>query len=164
VANTETPANGRHRLRGRPFPKGNPGRTPGSKNKATVIAESLLEDETEELMRIAIELAKAGDKDMLKFLLGRVLPKERTVRLDLPAIDSAAGAVDALASVTAAVSTGEITPSEGAPLGSLIGSCSRTIENGEMEARIDHLEDRQQSESFNETKIPAARAFGKKVG
>jgi hypothetical protein len=137
---TQVLANGRRSPRGRPFAKGNPGRPSGSKNKTTLIAASLLEDEAEELIRTAIELAKAGDKDMLKFLLGRVLPKERAIRLDLPSVDSAAEAVDALASVTAAVSTGEITPSEGAALGSLIGSCSRTIDVAELEAEIDRLE------------------------
>ena len=98
----QVPANGRHSPRGRPFAKGNPGRLPGSKNKATLIATSLLEDEAEDLIRTAIDLAKAGDKDMLKFLLGRVLPKERAIRLELPSVNSTAKAVTALAAVTAA--------------------------------------------------------------
>ena len=121
------PANGRHSRRGRPFANGNPGRKPGTKNVATRIAASLLANEAEGLMRTAIELALAGDKDMIKFLLGRILPKERAVPLELPAVDSAVEAVNALAVVTTAVSTGEITPSEGAAFGSLIGSaCARS--------------------------------------
>jgi hypothetical protein len=105
-------ANGRNGLRGRPFTQGNPGRKPGSKNKATLIAAALLADEAEELVRTAIKLAKAGDKDMLKFFLNRVLPKERAITIDLPAVDCAADAVDALAAVAAAASRGEITPAE----------------------------------------------------
>jgi hypothetical protein len=35
----------------------------------------------------AIELAKAGDTQMLKFLLDRILPKERAVRVDLKSRD-----------------------------------------------------------------------------
>jgi hypothetical protein len=132
--------------RRRPFAKGNPGRRFGSKNKASLIAASLLEGETEELMRIAIDLAKAGDKDMLKFLLGRVLPKERAIRLDLPIMDYSSDAVDALSAVTAAVSAGELTPSEGAALGSLIGSCTRASYTYELEAKIDGLEAKLKSE------------------
>ena len=68
--------------RGRPFEKGNGGRRPGSKNRTTLVAEALLKGEEEALVRKAIELAKAGDVQMLKFLLDRILPKERSVRLD----------------------------------------------------------------------------------
>ncbi len=142
MADIQVPANadGQQRLRGRPFAKGNAGRKPGSKNKATLVAASLLADEAEELVRKAIELAMAGDRDMIKFLLGRVLPKERTIRLDVPAVEFAADAVYALAAVTNAASRGEITPSEGAALGSLIGSCARTIDTAELEAKIHSLE------------------------
>jgi hypothetical protein len=160
MADIKVPANGngRHSLRGRPFTKGNPGRRPGSKNKATLIAASLLADEAEELLRTAIELAKAGDRDMLKFLLGRVLPKERAVRLDLPAVDSAADAVEALAAVTAAASRGEITPAEGAALSSLIGSSARTIDTAKLEAKIDRLETRLKNGTKYEQQITAGRA------
>src|SRR5215831_6805707 len=75
------------RLRGRPFEKGNGGRRPGTKNRTTLVANALLEGEESELLRKAIELAKAGDTQMLKFLLDRILPKERSVRVDLPAMD-----------------------------------------------------------------------------
>jgi hypothetical protein len=75
--------------RGRPFQKGNGGRRPGSKNRTTLVAESLLKSEEGELVRKAIELAKAGDVQMLKFFLDRILPKERSVRLDLPTMDHA---------------------------------------------------------------------------
>ena len=37
--------------RGRPFPKGNGGRKPGSKNRTTLIATALLAGEEEELVR-----------------------------------------------------------------------------------------------------------------
>ena len=57
--------------RGRPFPRGNPGRRPGAKNRSTLLATALLEGETEALLRTAIQLAWAGDVVMLKFLLSR---------------------------------------------------------------------------------------------
>jgi len=80
-------------VRGRPFEKGNGGRRPGSKNRTTLVAEALLKGEEVTLVRKAIERAKAGDTQMLKFLLDRILPKERSVRVDLPAMDGASNAV-----------------------------------------------------------------------
>ena len=47
----------------------------GSRNRTTVVAEALLRNEELELVRKAIEMAKAGDAQMLKFLLDRILPK-----------------------------------------------------------------------------------------
>ena len=44
-------------------------------NQTTLVAEALLKDEETALVRKAIELAKAGDVQMLKFLLDRILPK-----------------------------------------------------------------------------------------
>jgi hypothetical protein len=49
-----------------------------------------------ELVRKAIEMAKAGDAQMLKFLLDRILPKARSVLINLPRMDHASDAVDAL--------------------------------------------------------------------
>ena len=72
---------------GRPFAKGNPGRPPGSKNRTTLLAAALLEGEAEELVRKAVALAKAGDVGMLKFLLGRILPRERPIEIDLPPLE-----------------------------------------------------------------------------
>src|SRR5262249_11780472 len=103
--------------RGRPFAEGNPGRKPGSRNRATVAAAALLEGEAEELVRKAIELAKDGDVAMLKFLLGRILPRERPIRLDLSPLNFADDAVGALGAILGGVAEGRISPSEAAALG-----------------------------------------------
>jgi hypothetical protein len=130
-------------VRGRPFEKGNGGRKPGSKNRTTLVAEALLKGEEVELMRKAIERAKADDSPMLKFLLGRILPKERSVHIDLPALESSSNAVDALAAIIAAVRTGQITPSEGAALASLVEARARFINEAELKLRLDDIEKRQ---------------------
>jgi hypothetical protein len=67
--------------------KATAGEDQGSKNRKTLVAEALLKGEEVELVRKAVELAKAGDVQMLKFLLDRILPKERSVRVDLPVMD-----------------------------------------------------------------------------
>ena len=94
-------------------------------------------------MRKAIELAKAGDTQMLKFLLDRLLPKERSVHVDLPALNGASNAVDALAAIIAAVRTGQIAPSEGEALASLVETRARLINDVEVNLRLDDFERRQ---------------------
>jgi hypothetical protein len=128
------------RPRGCPFEKGNGGRKPGSKNRTTLVAEALLKGEETELVRKAIELAKAGDVPMLKFLLDRILPRERSVRVDLPEMERADNAVDALGAIINAIGTGQVTPSEAAAFAALVGVYARTINVHELESRIDMIE------------------------
>ena len=52
--------------RGLPFAHGNPGRPPGSKNKATLLAASLSDEQGEALVHKAYEMAMDGNVAMLK--------------------------------------------------------------------------------------------------
>lgn len=66
---------------------GNPfGRPKGVRNKAILLAEKLLENETEEICRQAIELAKKGNIQAIKIILDRILSprKETPTTIDLP--------------------------------------------------------------------------------
>ncbi len=119
------------RVRGRPFAKGNGGRPPGSKNQNTLILAALLDGEQEKLVRKAIELAVAGSVPMLQFFLSRMLPRERVIGLDLPKMETADDAVEALATITSAVCEGKITPGEAASLADLINSYARAIDNAD---------------------------------
>ena len=127
-------------IRGRPFEKGNSGRKPGSKNKTTVVAEALLKDEESELVRKAIAIAKAGDVQMLKFLLDRILPKERSVNVALPPLEHASDAIDAMGAIIEPVRTGQITANEAAALANLIAAYSRIIDVAELGERLDNIE------------------------
>ena len=129
--------------RGRPFEKGNGGRKPGSRNRTTQIAEALLKGEEDALVRKGIELAKAGDVTMLKFLLDRILPKERSVHVNLPPMDNASNAVAALGAIIEAVSTGGIAPNEGYDLVNLVAAYARTMNVATVELRLDEIEKRQ---------------------
>jgi hypothetical protein len=126
--------------RGRPFAQGNPGRTPGSKNRTTIVAAALLEGHAEELLRKAFEVAMGGDVQMLKFLLGRTLPRERLVKLDLPRMDFADDAVEALGCIMGAVSEGRISPGEAAAMATLINSYTQAIDMADVVKRLDRLE------------------------
>jgi hypothetical protein len=102
----------------------------------------LLEGEAEELVRTAVELAKAGDGPMLKFLLSRILPRERPVKLDLPPMNFADDAVVALGAVIGAVVEGKISPSEGASLAALIDAYTWAIDMADVVKRLDVLENK----------------------
>jgi len=80
---------------------------------------------------------------MLKFLLERILPKERSVRVDLLGMDSSSNTVDALTAIIAAVRTGQIAPSEGEALASLVETRARLINDVELKLRLDDIEKRQ---------------------
>jgi hypothetical protein len=125
---------------GRPFANGNPGRPPGSKNRTTLLAAALLEGQAKELVRKGVELAKAGDRVMLKFFLERILPRERLIQLDLPEMNFADDAVEALGHIMRAVSEGRISPSEGAALAALINSQTRAIDMADVVKRLDSLQ------------------------
>jgi hypothetical protein len=122
-------------VRGRPFVKGNSGRKPGSRNRATVIASGLLGGDAE-----AFELAKAGDVPMLRFLLGRILPRDQTIKFDLPQMDFADDRVAALGQIMRAVSEGAMTPAEGAQLGAIVNSYTAAIDMADVVKRVDALE------------------------
>lgn len=126
--------------RGRPFAKGNPGRPQGSKNRITLLAAALLESETEELLRTAIAIANGGDGPTLKFLLGRLLPKERLVRLELRPADDDFDAVDAMRAILVAAASGQISPSEASALANIVLTYARTIANTEHSQRLESIE------------------------
>jgi hypothetical protein len=118
----------------------NAGRPCGSKNRTTAIAQALLVGEEPELVSKSIELAKAGDVQMLKFLLDRLLPKERLIKIDIPPLDFADDAINGMAAITGAIAEGQITPSEGAAIASMVGGYSRTLEVAELSKRVEALE------------------------
>ena len=128
------------RPRGRPFPKGNGGRRPGSKNKATLVMQALASGQPGAILQKAAELARAGDITLLKMFASRFLPKERTVQIDLPRMDQANDAVDVLAAILQAVATGQITPNEGSALANLVGQYVRALNATDLELRLDNLE------------------------
>src|SRR3984893_10617944 len=106
------------RARGRPFEKGrsgNPaGRRIGSRNRATSVAAALLEGESEALTRKPVELALAGDPTAMRPCPERMWApcRERTVKFQLPPIESAADIAPAMKAVTSALAGGAITPGE----------------------------------------------------
>ncbi len=131
---------------------GNPlGRPRGVRNKATLLAEKLLENEAEEICRQAIELAKKGNIQAIKLVLDRILPpkKEASIFIDLPVIKAGSDILEAVNRVATAVCHGKISPSEGEILTRIIDRQAKAIEVNAFEERLKSLEDRQiKNESF----------------
>lgn len=127
---------------GRPFQRGNPGRPKGARHHATLAAEALLDGEAEGLTRKAVEMALGGDTTALRLCLDRILPprRERPINFILPSLRKPADAIDALAAITGAVSTTEITPSEAAELAKLVEAFVRTLEANDLDQRLRIIE------------------------
>lgn len=128
--------------RGKPFANGNPGRPKGARNKTSVALEALLDGQAEAIIAKAAELALEGDHVAIRLCFDRILGarRERPISLDLPPIESAKDGVVALAAVVEAVSSGQITPSEGAEVSQLISMTTKAIEVSDLEQRIEKLE------------------------
>src|SRR5689334_22054658 len=98
-----------------PGHSGNPaGRPKGARNRATLAAEALIEQNAEALARALIDASLGGDMTTARFLLGRLYPAnaERTVTLDVPP-GRETDFVHVHARVLRAMLDGEITPKEG---------------------------------------------------
>jgi hypothetical protein len=133
--------------RGRPFRRGesgNPsGRPLGSRHRATLAAEALLDGEVEALTRKAVEMALAGDSTALRLCFDRILPprRERPVHFKLPRLQTAGDAAQALAAITDAVAAAEITPGEAAELAKLVEAFVRALEATEFDERLRSIEE-----------------------
>jgi hypothetical protein len=107
-----------------------------------VAVEEILDGEADALARKAIELALAGDTVALRLCLERIAPdrRDRTIRCELPEIASAADAVRASAALIAAVTAGDLTPSEAETLGRLLDAHVKALEASDFEQRLARLE------------------------
>lgn len=127
----------------KPGVSGNPaGKPKGTRNKVTALVDALIEGEAEELAKVAIERAKAGDGPLLKALIERLSPpqRNRAVRIELPSLDDIQGVAKALGSVSEAVADGTITPDEGHTMTGILEARRKSFETVEMNERLSKLE------------------------
>jgi hypothetical protein len=120
-------------------PRGNPR---GSRHKATLAAEALLDGDAEALTRKCVEMALAGDATAMRLCLDRLIPprRERPVSFALPEIKKATDIIGATTALAGAVAVGELVPGEAAALSSLLANVAKAIELGEIEERLARLE------------------------
>jgi hypothetical protein len=135
------------RARGRPFRKGqsgNPaGKPRGARNKATLIAEALMEDASEDLTRVLIERARAGEPTAMKLYFERVVAprRERAVPVALPAIEGPADIAPAMGAIAASVAAGTLAPAEAGELTRMIEVLMRAFDRSDFDRRLRQLEE-----------------------
>ena len=126
----------------KPGQSGNPSGPPGSRNKATLALEAILDGEGEAIARKAIEKALEGDTVALRLCLERICPprKSRPITLELPTIETAEDVAKAQGTVIGAMAIGDITPEEATVVAGVLEAKRRAIETCELEARLTALE------------------------
>jgi Family of unknown function (DUF5681) len=133
-----------------PGVSGNPkGRPQGSRSRATLLAEALLDGQVEELTQKAIAMALGGDASVMRAVLDRLLPprRERPVSIQMPKIETPKGLIDASSALMQSVADGEIAPGEAASLSTLIANVAQAISTADLAERIAKLEEVQAGQS-----------------
>lgn len=122
---------------------GNPdGRPVGSRNQATVAMESLLEGDAKRLTQKVLDLALGGDLTALRLCLERLMPprRDRSISSSLPLIQTAQQISQAMTTVVAAISEGQITPGEGEVLAGILSVQAEVVATADLEHRVEALE------------------------
>ena len=124
------------------FSAGNTGRPRGSRNKATIAIEGLLQGQAEALTQTAVTKALEGDSVALRLCMERIAPapKDQPVSFGLPKMKNALDASEAAGSVLTAVSEGELNSVEATRVMGLIESYRRTLELTDIEERLQALD------------------------
>jgi len=125
-----------------PGQSGNPaGRRVGSSNRATILAQGLLDGDAEAIVRKAVELAKEGDAVALKLCIERIMPRrERSLSIDMRRIERAHDLVQAVGDVIAAAAAGALTLPEAREFLALLESQRKILETADLAVRIEALE------------------------
>jgi hypothetical protein len=131
--------------RGKPFELGNKfgqGRPAGSRNKATLVLEALLDCEGEEVVRTMVTQAKGGNMTAAKALLDRLVPPRKSVPtpIEIPPINDASDLEAVLFKVANDMAIGELSPDEAQAITGVIANHIKLHETLKIEDRIAQLE------------------------
>ena len=136
----------KQRQRGRPFKpgqSGNPrGKPKGTRHKTTMLAQNLIDDEGEVIVKKLIALAKKGNLLAIKLVVERLVParRERAVSVALPSVENVSDLPKLTGAVMSSVAEGKLTPEEGARLMAMAAGHARALEVYELERRVVALE------------------------
>ena len=123
------------------------GKPPGTRHRATRMAEKLMADDAEAVVKAVVTAAKAGDMTAARLVLDRIAPpcRGRPVRLDLPPIVCAADLLRASAAVVDAMSRGVISAEEAQAAAVVLEHHRKAVETFDLEVRIAALEQKRNS-------------------
>ncbi len=124
---------------------GNPaGRPIGSRNKATLAREQLLDGKSEQLTAKLVEMALEGNIHAMRMCMDRTVPprKQRCINLDLRPITDPQDRIRQFEDLTLAVADGRITPSEGESVSNILISQAKILQLVELARRLPKIEDK----------------------
>ena len=118
------------------------GMKPGTRHRATMLAEKLMAPTPAAIVKKVVEAAKAGEQWACKLVIERIIPpaRDRPAPLDLPKMASAADLPDALARVVEAMTGGALTPGEAAAIVATLETYGRASVFAGLEERLARLE------------------------
>jgi hypothetical protein len=121
------------------------GRPPGSKDRKRVFVEQLFTNKAKDIKAIVnkcIEMAKAGDVDFARIVMGIVCPprKGALLRFALPSIQTMADVLAAYDGLLQAVSQGHISSAEAVELSTVLDRLRQGLESKDLDERIAKLE------------------------
>lgn len=124
---------------------GNPaGKAKGTRNRATLLALAAMESELEAIVRRIIDAAKDGDMAAARLIVDKLIPvsRETPIQMALTPITNIASCRIAQAEVIAAVSSGELFPSQAEAVSTLIEHQRRGLESEALEERLKAIEEK----------------------
>ena len=134
--------------RGKPFEPGNKigrGRPRGSRNKATVLAQELLDSYSEPLIRRCIMMAMQGDASAMRLCIDRILPTRRELPVKIGKLPTrtAEDLVKASETVTQKVTAGELTLGQGQAFAEVFDRRREVILTHDIDQRVRAMEAQQ---------------------
>jgi len=123
----------------KPGTSGNPKGRSVSRRKSDAAIRAQLSKSAPEIVQRIIDAALEGDMQAAKLVLERTSPalKPTDSAVDIPQADTLTGTATA---VLAAVTSGDISPTQGATLAGIIANTARVTEVDELIRRIEALE------------------------
>jgi hypothetical protein len=131
----------------KPGQSGNPaGRPKGARHAALLALDAIGAGAAGEIMDAVVTAAKAGDMRAADILLRRLWPerKGRPVDIRLPPMKRPEDIATVLATVTAAMAAGDLSPEEAQQAAAVLETQRRAIETSDLERRLAALEQAQQ--------------------
>jgi hypothetical protein len=149
-----------------PGQSGNPsGKRPGTRNRATVLRETLREGEDAGVARVVIDKALAGNAVMARFVIGLLMPRprDRAIELDLPEGGNADAILAAANATIQAMASGEITPDEALTVTRVLDFRLKAMAAAAREAERVRSQLHQQQPSPPQSKEPSP-VYGREQG
>ncbi len=118
-------------------------RPAGSRNKVTLAAANIIEEQAAAISERAVDMALDGDRAMIKMVLERVVPVKKSVPIrlpDMPKVNSVADASRLTGFVLSSISEGKLSPVDGEIISR---SCQRhlqALQVSDLEQRLAELE------------------------